>query len=228
LFGDGQQIHAPLLDGAGSVDETNKVHALVTDKPDISEHLRLAPLLGSDEGTLFCNLDFVKPSFALLQVVVEVSDRGVVSGLSTRYSNGLITRIGATEDHTSVILNLHPEEGQRIIACSIEVGHPLDEANAKERVTAIHLYTNRGHELLGHAKNWEAAKDGRGQRGETSFDQLTMKHYDPLLANGHLKGFWGRSVNNSTPGRRTGLYRLGPIWGDTQVRITYSFYASNH
>ncbi|KAF5672547.1 hypothetical protein FHETE_3681 [Fusarium heterosporum] len=163
LFGDGEKAYALLLDGpAGSQDETDKVDTLVADKKDISEHLRLAPLIGSDEGTLFCNLDFVKPDFALLQVVVEVSDRGV------------------------------------------------------ERVTAIRLYTNRGPDLLGQAENWQPSVDGKGQRGNTSFDRSTVKHFDPLLANGHLKGFWGRSVNTSTSGKRTGLYRMGPIWGDTQ------------
>ncbi|KAF5001944.1 hypothetical protein FGRMN_685 [Fusarium graminum] len=217
LFGDGEKVYSPLLDGpAGSQDETDKVNTLVADKKDISEHLRLAPLTGSDEGTLFCNLDFVKPDFALLQVAVEVSDRGVVSGLRTRYSNGLVTNLGAAGDGRKVTLNLHPEDGERVVACSIEVGRPTDEANAKERVTAIRLYTNRGPDLLGQAENWQPSVDGKGQRGNTSFDRLTVKHFDPLLANGHLKGFWGRSVNTSTTGRRTGLYRMGPIWGDTQ------------
>ncbi|KAJ4006387.1 hypothetical protein NW766_010473 [Fusarium irregulare] len=214
----GQESYPPLYNGpVGSEEETNKIAALVADKSDISEHLRLAPLIGSDEGTFFCNLDFIKPSFALLQVIVEISDRGVVTGLRTRYSNGLVTNLGAAGDgNKTITLNLHPEEGERIVACSLEVGRPLDEANAKERVTAIRLYTNRGPDLMGQAENWKPAQDGRGQRGNTSFDQLTMKHYDPLLAGGHLKGFWGRSVNTSTLGRRTGLYRIGPIWGDTQ------------
>jgi hypothetical protein len=217
LFGDEEQTYHPLLEGAsGSQEEANKVASLVADKNDISEHLRLAPPIGSDEGTLFCNLDFVKPTFALLQIVVEISDRGVVSGMRTRYSNGLVTNLGAVGSGKQVTLNLHPEDGERVVACSIEVGRPMDESSAKERVTAVRLYTNRGPDLMGQADNWQSSLDGKGQRGNTSFEGLTLKHYDPLLAGGHLKGFWGRSVNTSTSGKRTGLYRMGPIWGDTQ------------
>ncbi|KAM0198481.1 hypothetical protein ACHAPI_004005 [Fusarium lateritium] len=217
LFGDEEKTYHPLLEGAsGSKEEADKVASLVADKNDISEHLRLAPLVGSDEGTLFCNLDFVKPTFALLQVIVEISDRGVVSGMRTRYSNGLVTNLGAVGSGKQVTLNLHPEDGERIVACSIEVGRPTDETNAKERVTAIRLYTNRGPDLMGQADGWQPSLEGKGQRGNTSFEGLTLKHYDPLLAGGHLKGFWGRSINTSTSGKRTGLYRMGPIWGDTQ------------
>ncbi|PCD30265.1 hypothetical protein FGRA07_10415 [Fusarium graminearum] len=217
LFGDEEQTYHPLLEGAsGSKEEADKVASLVADKNDISEHLRLAPPIGSDEGTLFCNLDFVKPTFALLQIIVEISDRGVVSGMRTRYSNGLVTNLGAVGSGKQVTLNLHPEDGEKVVACSIEVGRPTDEANAKERVTAVRLYTNRGPDLMGQADNWQASVEGKGQRGNTSFEGLTLKHYDPLLAGGHVKGFWGRSINTSTSGKRTGLYRLGPIWGDTQ------------
>ncbi|KAJ4258214.1 hypothetical protein NW762_008362 [Fusarium torreyae] len=217
LFGDEEKTYPALLDGpSGSQDEADKVASLVIDKKDISEHLRLAPLIGSDEGTLFCNLDFVKPAFALLQIVIEISDNGVVSGMRTRYSNGLVTSLGAVGKGKQVTLNLHPEDGERVVACSIEVGRPTDEANAKERVTALRLYTNRGPDLMGQADNWQASLDGKGQRGNTSFEGLTLKHYDPLLANGHLKGFWGRSVNTAISGKRTGLYRIGPIWGDVQ------------
>ncbi|KAM0490561.1 hypothetical protein ACHAP8_011466 [Fusarium lateritium] len=195
LFGDEEQTYYPLLDGAsGSKEEADKVASLVADKPDISEHLRLA----------------------LPLVIVEVSDRGVVSGMRTRYSNGLVTNLGAVGSGKQVTLNLHPEDGEWIFACSIEVGRPTDEAGAKERVTAVRLYTNRGPDLLGQADNWQPAVEGKGQRGNTSFEGLTLKHYDPLLAGGHLKGFWGRSINTSTSGKRTGLYRMGPIWGDTQ------------
>ncbi|RGP58775.1 hypothetical protein FSPOR_11795 [Fusarium sporotrichioides] len=217
LFGDEEQTYHPLLEGeSGSKEEADKVASLVADKHDISEHLRLAPPIGSDEGTLFCNLDFVKPTFALLQVIVEISDRGVVSGMRTRYSNGLVTNLGAVGSGKQVTLNLHPEDGERVFACSIEVGRPTDEANAKERVTAVRLYTNRGPDLMGQADNWQPSVEGKGQRGNTSFEGLTLRHYDPLLAGGHLKGFWGRSINTSTSGKRTGLYRMGPIWGDTQ------------
>ncbi|KAF0643184.1 hypothetical protein FPSE5266_07850 [Fusarium pseudograminearum] len=217
LFGDEEQTYHPLLEGSsGSKEEADKVASLVADKNDISEHLRLAPPIGSDEGTLFCNLDFVKPTFALLQIIVEISDRGVVSGMRTRYSNGLVTNLGAVGSGKQVTLNLHPEDGERVVACSVEVGRPTDEANSKERVTAVRLYTNRGPDLMGQADNWQASVEGKGQRGNTSFEGLTLKHYDPLLAGGHLKGFWGRSINTSTSGKRTGLYRMGPIWGDTQ------------
>ncbi|KAM0315743.1 hypothetical protein ACHAPQ_011496 [Fusarium lateritium] len=194
LFGDEEKTFYPLLEGAsGSKEEADKVASLVADKNDISEHLRLAPL-----------------------VIVEILDRGVVSGMRTRYSNGLVTNLGAVGSGKQVTLNLHPEDGERIVACSIEVGRPTDETNAKERVTAIRLYTNRGPDLMGQADGWQPSLEGKGQRGNTSFEGLTLKHYDPLLAGGHLKGFWGRSINTSTSGKRTGLYRMGPIWGDTQ------------
>ncbi|KAF4459911.1 hypothetical protein FALBO_13327 [Fusarium albosuccineum] len=220
LFGDEEKVYAPLLDTSSgaytSQDESDKVAAIVAEKNDISEHLRLAPLIGSDEGTLFCNLDFVKPSFALLQVVVEVSEGGVITGMRTRYSNGLVTSLGAVGNGKQVTLNLHPEDGEKVVACSIEVGRPASDTNAKEKVTALRLYTNRGPDLLGQADGCQPAVDGKGQRGNTSFEGLTLKHYDPLLDNGHLKGFWGRSVNTSARNQRTGLYRLAPIWGNVQ------------
>ncbi|KAM0211949.1 hypothetical protein ACHAQI_005103 [Fusarium lateritium] len=173
---------------SGSKEEADKVASLVADKNDISEHLRLAPL-----------------------VIVEISDRGVVSGMRTRYSNGLVTNLGAVGSGKQVTLNLHPEDGERIVACSIEVGRPTDETNAKERVTAIRLYINCGPDLMGQADGWQPSLEGKGQRGNTSFEGLTLKHYDPLLAGGYLKGFWGRSINTSTSGKRTGLPKIGGV-----------------
>lgn len=214
-------MYAPLLDTKTgdyvSQEETDKVKSLVADRKDISEHLRLCPAVGSDEGAMFCNIDFIKPEFALLQVAVEVAD-GVVCSLTTRYSNGLVASLGATGGTTREFLNIRPDQGERIIACSIETGRRAGEVNAKDRVTAIRMYTNRGPDLVGNAGDWKAAVDGKGIRGGIAFEGLTLKHFDPLLANGHLKGFWGRSVNTAVRSKRTGIYRLGPVWGDTEVR----------
>ncbi|KAI8262808.1 hypothetical protein K4K58_000382 [Colletotrichum sp. SAR11_239] len=70
-LGDDEKL-PQLLEGSRELlndDEKAKVEDLEAEREDIGKNLRLAPLLGSREGSLFCNLDFLKPTFSLLQLV---------------------------------------------------------------------------------------------------------------------------------------------------------------
>ncbi|RHZ67383.1 uncharacterized protein CDV56_109620 [Aspergillus thermomutatus] len=211
--------YPPLLDrveGDGVTDdEAAKASTYTGNQPDISEFLRLAPMVGSVHGTLFCHLDFVKSDFSLRTVTVELNG-GVVSSLSVRYANGLLAAAGTAGGSRKVSLTVRPEDGERIIACSIETGRVKGEANATARVTAIRLYTNRGPDLLGHADDWKPAVNGEGVRGGVQFEGLSMKHFDPLLVNAHIKGFWGYGVSTSRLTPQSGLFRLAPIWGNKE------------
>lgn len=50
-------------DGVTEV-EAAKASSYAVEQPDVGEFQRLAPMVGSVQGTLFCNLDFVKPGSA--------------------------------------------------------------------------------------------------------------------------------------------------------------------
>ncbi|KPM42480.1 hypothetical protein AK830_g4057 [Neonectria ditissima] len=205
------------VDGDGVTEpEAAKAASYAVDQPDVGEFQRLAPMVGSVQGTLFCNLDFVKPDFSLRTVTVDVDD-GVVSGLSVRYANGLLATVGSTSrGDYKVSLTVHPEDNEKIIACSIETGRIKNDAKATPRVTALRLYTNRGPDLMGNAKDWSPAVRGEGTRGGILFTDLQMKHFDPLLVNAHVKGFWGYDVTSSRNPSNRGIFRLAPIWGNKE------------
>ncbi|EAW12959.1 uncharacterized protein ACLA_013960 [Aspergillus clavatus NRRL 1] len=214
--------YPPLLervDGDGVTDdEAAKASTYTNNQPDISEFLRLAPMVGSVQGALFCHLDFVKADFSLRTVTVELNG-GVVCGLTARYANGLLATTGTAGGGRKVSLTVRPEDGEKIIACSIETGRVKGEANAMPRVTALRLYTNRGPDLLGNSEDWKPAVNGEGVRGGVQFEGLSMKHFDPLLVNAHIKGFWGYGVSSSRLTPQSGIFRLGPIWGNKEVRL---------
>lgn len=144
---------------------------------------------------------------------------GVVIGLSVRYANGLLAAVGTTGYNRKVSLTMHPQDGEKIIACSIESGRVKGEANATARVTAVGLYTNRGPDLLGQAEDWKPAVNGEGIRSGVPFEGLSMKHFDPLLVNAHIKGFWGYAVTTSRITPQSGIFRLAPIWGNKEVSL---------
>ncbi|KAB2572405.1 hypothetical protein DBV05_g8943 [Lasiodiplodia theobromae] len=214
---DAEKVYPSLYDGdnvAGlAADEQQKIKDLTAERPSLSENLRLGVLSGSDFGDLFCCVDFLKPEFSLIRVRVEITS-GVVSALHMQYSNGLVTHLGsdATGDRT-ISLDIHPDQNEKVIACSIEVGRMATE-KARVRVTALRLYTNRGPDLLGQADDWRPAVAGKALRGGVQFEDLVLTHFDPALEKGHLKGFWGRTKNVSKAHPTAGLYRLGPVWGN--------------
>ncbi|KAK7229795.1 hypothetical protein V2G26_001965 [Clonostachys chloroleuca] len=186
------------------------------DRPDVGQFQRLAPMVGTFQGRLFCNLDFVKPEFSLRTITVELHN-GVVSAVSVRYSNGLLAAVGTPGGERKVTLIVLPEDGEKIIACSVETGRVQDEENAVTRVTAVRLYTNRGPDLEGNAKDWTPPPaDGKGIRSGRAFVDLKMTHFDPILTNGHIKGFWGHAITSSQINPQSGIYRLAPIWGNNE------------
>ena len=219
--------YPPLLervDGDGVTDdEAAKASSYTDNQPDISESLRLAPMVGSAQGSLFCHLDFVKADFSLRTVTVELNG-GVVSGMTARYANGLLAATGTAGGNRKVSLTVRSEDGEKIIACSIETGRVKGDANATPRVTAVRLYTNRGPDLMGNAEDWKPAVNGEGVRGGVQFEGLSMKHFDPLLVNAHIKGFWGYGVSGSRLTPQSGIFRLAPIWGNKEVRFRSYFF----
>ncbi|KAF5670062.1 hypothetical protein FHETE_4745 [Fusarium heterosporum] len=196
--------------------ELNKANSYLETQPDMGVSMRLAPLVGSAFGSLFCNLDFVKADFSLRTVTVEV-EKGVVVAISVRYANGLQATMGTPGGSHKVSLTLRPSEGQKIIACSIETGRRKGGSEATTRITALRLYTNRGPDLEGHSKDWVQSQNDVGRRDGLEFEGLKLVHFDPLLVNAHIKGFWGHAMTTSTGiNPASGVYRLGPIWGNEE------------
>ncbi|KAF5237904.1 hypothetical protein FAUST_5856 [Fusarium austroamericanum] len=180
--------------------EITKANSYLEAQPDVGVSMRLAPLVGSPFGGMFCNLDFVKADFSLRTVTVEV-EKGVVVAISVRYANGL----QATMD------------GQKITACSIETGRRKGSPDATTRITALRLYTNRGPDLKGHAKDWVQANGDTGLRDGFECEGLKLVNFDPILVNAHVKGFWGHAQTSNTGINPTsGVYRLGIIWGNRE------------
>ncbi|KAF5567875.1 hypothetical protein FNAPI_449 [Fusarium napiforme] len=219
IFGDDavfpKLIERTEKDGMSDI-EVAKAESYAADRPDVGEFQRLAPMVGSPQGAIFCNLDFIKPDFSLRTVTVELN-RGAVSAISVRYSNGLLAAVGTPGGERKVSLTVHAQDGEKIIACSIETGLVKGEANASARVTAVRMYTNRGPDLEGNYEDWEPpAANGEGVRGGVVFEGLTVTHFDPLLVNAHIKGFWGYGVTSSHLTSSSGIFRLAPIWGNKQ------------
>ncbi|KAK0760790.1 hypothetical protein N5P37_005726 [Trichoderma harzianum] len=202
------------VDGDGTTDDEDaKAKSYAVDQPDVGVFQKLAPMVGSAQGTLFCNLDFVKPDFSLRTISVDVND-GVVTGISARYTNGLLAAVGTAGGNYRASLTVHHEDGEKIIACSIETGRVRGLDNAPLRVTAVRLYTNRGPDLLGNSEDWKPAVNGEGIRDGIQFENLSMKHFDPLLVNAQIKGFWGYGTTTPQINSKSGIFRLAPIWGN--------------
>lgn len=210
------------VDGDGTTDDEDaKAKSYAVDQPDVGVFQKLAPMVGSAQGTLFCNLDFVKPDFSLRTISVDVND-GVVIGISARYTNGLLAAVGTAGGNYRASLTVHHEDGEKIIACSIETGRVRGQDNAPLRVTAVRLYTNRGPDLLGNSEDWKPAVNGEGIRDGIQFENLSMKHFDPLLVNAQIKGFWGYGTTTPQISSKSGIFRLAPIWGNKVVRFLTS------
>jgi hypothetical protein len=90
-------------------------------------------------------------------------------------------------------------------------------------VTAVRLYSNRGPDLLGNAEDWKPAVNGQGVRDGVAYQDLAIKHFDPLLVNAHVKGFWGYAVTTSRMTAQSGIFRLAPIWGNKEVSVLPRF-----
>lgn len=203
-------------DGMDEV-EMNKANSYLETQPDVGVYMRLAPMVGTAFGALFCNLDFVKADFSLRTVTVEV-EKGVVVAISVRYANGLQATMGTPGGSHKVSLTLRPADGQKIIACSIETGRRKGSPATSTRITALRLYTNRGPDLEGHSKDWVQSRDESGTRDGIEFEGLKLVHFDPLLVNAHVKGFWGHALTTNTGlNSASGVYRLAPIWGNKEV-----------
>lgn len=215
----GTEAPCPLLErveGDGVTEaEAAKAASYSVDQPDVGKFQKLAAMVGSPQGTLFCNLDFVKADFSLRTVTVDV-EKGVVTGLSVRYTNGLLAAVGTAGGHRST-LTVHHEDGEKIIACSIETGRVKGVENAPTRVTALRLYTNRGPDLLGNSEDWKPAVKREGTRDGIPFENLELKHFDPLLVNAQIKGFWGYGTTTPQINSNSGIFRLAPIWGNKEV-----------
>ncbi|RFN47650.1 hypothetical protein FIE12Z_8107 [Fusarium flagelliforme] len=206
----------PTQDDGVQEAELNKANSYLQTQPDVGVSMRLAPMVGTAFGALFCNLDFVKAEFSLRTVTVEV-EKGVVVAISVRYANGLQATMGTPGGSHKVSLTLRPADGQKIIACSIESGRWKNNPDASTRITALRLYTNRGPDLEGHSKDWVQSRDETGTRDGVEFEGLKLVHFDPLLVNAHIKGFWGHALTtNSGLNSASGVYRLAPIWGNKE------------
>lgn len=203
--------------------ERVKVRELNAEHPDFASQLRMATPCGSeDDGEIFCSLDYLKPDWTLAEVSVYVA-RGVVSALSLKYTNGLITVFGKVGRKDKLfILKLDLSAKEHVVSCSIETGQSAVETPGV-CVTAFRLSTNRGSSLVAQPHDWsEAIAEGNGSssRNGISFHNLKMTHYGPLLGSGHIQGFWGQASLGNAAER--GFLRLAPIWCNATPPVTLS------
>ncbi|KAI9835476.1 MAG: hypothetical protein M1837_003785 [Sclerophora amabilis] len=205
-------LYAPT--GTLSSDENDKIATLQKDRVNLSEHLRLTAPVGSytagTSGRPFCNLDFMQPDFVISSISVEIY-AGVVAALTVVYTNGLVLTRGKSRSRESQIALADLGTEERIIAGSIETGVPAT-GSPEPRVTSLKLYTNRGRGLLGQAKDRRFQGGRNGVRDGIEFKDLLTTSWDTPIADGYVKGFWGRSDESLNAG---GIWRLGFIWGNT-------------
>lgn len=207
---------------------------LERERPTIGRFFRLAKPVGSAKmGTPFNNVDFLRFNTYITDVHVEVY-KGIVSYIETTYSNGLVARHGGRYDPnaTKVVKLGNLGQHERIIAASVETGKPGDpnapqpdkskqtidtSPPAEARITRLKLYTNRGRQLV--AEDAPRALDDfalktSDTRGPRYFNDLTVTHFDPIMDNSYIKGFWGYSKNGQNGMLEDGIWRLGLIWGN--------------
>lgn len=68
--------------------------------------------------------------------------KGIVSTLSLRYTNGMVTVFGKIDPRGRLVrLRLNIEANEKIVGCSIDA--------KRDRITALRLSTNRGSTLVG-------------------------------------------------------------------------------
>ena len=166
------------------------------ERPGICANLRVTAPVGSPEkGTSFNNLDFLQPDWNLTKIRIEIA-WGAVQAFSLHYDNGLIISRGGKTNNGSVF-------------------------REEPHVLSLNLYTNRGRSLIGQAS--KITKNGKEQeRDNCTYYDVSIKSFDSPFKDGNLKGFWGRSFES--PGK-TGIWRLGLIWGDiNKVRVHFSVY----
>ncbi|KAL1638679.1 hypothetical protein SLS58_008711 [Diplodia intermedia] len=194
--------------------ELATIKALAAEHPGISRHARMDTPCGREgAGQAFCSLEHLRPGWRLAEVSAYVS-KGIVVGLSLRYTNGLATHLGAIPRRVrSVRLKLDLEAKEQVVGCSIEVGRAKVEP-AHVFVTAVRLSTNRGSLLVAQAADWQEPAEGTSWRDGVEFERIVMTHFDPLLEGGHLHGFWGRASLDGISAR--GFFRLAPIWSNAK------------
>ncbi|OJD29407.1 uncharacterized protein BKCO1_8100036 [Diplodia corticola] len=205
-----------------SQNERAKVKELSVEHPDIAKQFRMAVPCGAVDsaGHPFCSLDYLKPDWALTETTVHMRG-GVVSALSLRYANGVVTVFGTLSLSDKIFkLKLNLGTNEHIVGCSIETGRPGPEVAIC--ITAVRLSTNRGSTLVAQPAGWKEPTNGKSRRDGVEFESLKMAHYDPLMESGYIQGFWGLASLDPTSGR--GIYRLAPIWSNaaapTTVNIT--------
>ena len=164
-----------------------------------------APAGSPDRGTSFNNLDFLQPDWNLTKIRIEIA-WGAVHAFWLHYDNGLIISRGKTNNGKMVEMSGFAM-GERIIAATVHTGSSV--FREEPHVLSLNLYTNRGRSLIGQAS--KISKSGKEQeRDNCTYYNVSIKSFDSPFKDGNLKGFWGRSDESG----KTGIWRLGLIWGD--------------
>ena len=177
-----------------------------------------APVGSPEKGTSFNNLDFLQPDWNLTKIRIEIA-WGAVQAFSLHYDNGLIISRGGKTNNGKIVEMSGFAMGERIIAATVHTGSSV--FREEPHVLSLNLYTNRGRSLIGQAS--KITKNGKEQeRDNCTYYDVSIKSFDSPFKDGNLKGFWGRSFES--PGK-TGIWRLGLIWGDiNKVRVHFSVY----
>jgi hypothetical protein len=220
-----------------STKEQEAMQALVDINPMIGESFRVSSAAGDEfQGKLFNNLDYLKPDWEVRSIRAEIAE-GALVYLAVSYENGLLVEKGAVRPQTVsaiviFILTFHQSRndarvkkfgpflpGERISSASIEHGRRLGEKNSQ--VLGLRLFTNRGrgliaralHSVPGTAPADSGAKDAEPKktiiRDGVPYENVNVSYLDVPFNPGTVKGFFGRSDDNSQSAK---IWRLGIVW----------------
>jgi hypothetical protein len=78
-----------------------------------------------------------------------------------------------------------------------------------KQVLGLRLFTNRGRNLIARALHSEVDSEHAVIRDGVTYEDVKVQYLDPPFNSGTLKGFFGRSEDESN-GK---IFRLGIIWG---------------
>lgn len=98
--------------------------------------------------------------------------------------------------------------GERINAASIEYGKELSKDSKPEQILGLRLLTNRGRSLNARSLKTLPGDNGTVVKDDVTYEKVHVHYLDGPYNSGTLKGFFGRSDDNSGK-----ILRLGLIWG---------------
>lgn len=189
------------------VDEQEAFSAAVSDNPGLCGNFRVSSAFGdSQSGEWFNNLDFVKQDWKIRSIRTEIHN-GALGYLAVAYNNGLVVEKGMSRDKTRIKKLDGFLPGERINAASIEYGKEVGDSKP-EQILGLRLLTNRGRSLNARSLKTVPGENGTAVKDDFTYEKVHVHYLDGPYNSGTIKGFFGRSDDNSGK-----ILRLGLIWG---------------